>query len=107
MPSAPIAGAIVGSREPRIYDAFVDICNREDLWSPIDRANLNPRKKVEGNPSDFIQCDVAERGTRLRPSDPQTKSLSLSSRYFQDSADKSFAKIGVFFHRPVRWHPLR
>ena len=27
---------------PRIYDAFVDIWDREDLWVSIDRANLNP-----------------------------------------------------------------
>lgn len=26
---------------PRIYDAFVDIWDREDLWVSIDRANLN------------------------------------------------------------------
>ena len=33
--------------EPRVYDAFVDIWDREDLWVTIDRANLNPPKKNE------------------------------------------------------------
>ncbi|WP_417844126.1 phytanoyl-CoA dioxygenase family protein [Thalassospira sp.] len=28
-------------QSPRIYDAFVDIWDREDLWVSIDRANLN------------------------------------------------------------------
>ena len=43
---------------PRIYDAFVDIWDREDLWVAIDRANLNPPKKVKGNPNGFIHWDV-------------------------------------------------
>jgi hypothetical protein len=44
--------------EPRVYDAFVDIWDREDLWVSIDRANLNPPKKVKGNPNGFIHWDV-------------------------------------------------
>ncbi len=44
---------------PRIYDAFVDIWDREDLWVTIDRANLNPpnitgERKFDG----FIHWDV-------------------------------------------------
>jgi hypothetical protein len=50
--------------EPRVYDAFVDIWDREDLWVTIDRANLNPPKKVRGNPAGFIHWDV---DTSLRP----------------------------------------
>ena len=50
--------------EPRIYDAFVDIWDREDLWVTIDRANLNLPKKVKGNPNGFIHWDV---DTTLRP----------------------------------------
>jgi hypothetical protein len=50
--------------EPRIYDAFVDIWDREDLWVTIDRANLNPPKKVKGNPHGFIHWDV---DTSIRP----------------------------------------
>ena len=43
---------------PRIYDAFVDIWDREDLWVTIDRANLNPPKVVKGSPHGFIHWDV-------------------------------------------------
>lgn len=43
---------------PRVYDAFVDIWDREDLWVTIDRANLNPPKTVKGNPNGFIHWDV-------------------------------------------------
>ena len=50
--------------EPRIYDAFVDIWDREDLWVTIDRANLNPPKRVKGNPAGFIHWDV---DTSIRP----------------------------------------
>ena len=37
-------------QEQRVYDVFVDIWDREDLWVTIDRANLNPPRKVKGNP---------------------------------------------------------
>jgi hypothetical protein len=50
--------------EPRVYDAFVDIWDREDLWVTIDRANLNPPKKLKGNPNGFIHWDV---DSSLRP----------------------------------------
>jgi hypothetical protein len=50
--------------EPRVYDAFVDIWDREDLWVTIDRANLNLPKAVRGNPNGFIHWDV---DTSLRP----------------------------------------
>ena len=45
-------------QQKRIYDAFVDIWDCEDLWVTIDRANLNPPKKVRGNPQGFIHWDV-------------------------------------------------
>lgn len=46
-------------QQPRIYDAFVDIWDREDLWVTIDRANLNPpnvggERRFDG----FIHWDV-------------------------------------------------
>ncbi len=37
-------------QEQRVYDAFVDIWDMEELWVTIDRANLNPPKKVPGQP---------------------------------------------------------
>jgi hypothetical protein len=45
-------------QQQRVYDAFVDIWDREDLWVTIDRANLNPPKKVKGNPNGFIHWDA-------------------------------------------------
>ena len=43
---------------PKIYDAFVDIWDIEELWVSIDRANLNPPKKVPGpNQNGFIHWD--------------------------------------------------
>lgn len=42
--------------EPRVYDIFVDIWDREDLWVTIDRANLNPPRK--GTSDGFIHWDV-------------------------------------------------
>lgn len=44
--------------EQRVYDVFVDIWDREDLWVTIDRANLNLPKEVMGNPNGFIHWDV-------------------------------------------------
>ena len=46
---------------PLIYDAFVDIWDREDLWVVIDRANLNPPNKAAreaGLDEGFIHFDV-------------------------------------------------
>jgi hypothetical protein len=44
--------------EQRVYDAFVDIWDREDLWVAIDRANLNPPRREKGKPNGFIHWDV-------------------------------------------------
>jgi hypothetical protein len=41
----------------RVYDAFVDVWDMEELWVSIDRANLNPPKQVPGNPNGFIHWD--------------------------------------------------
>lgn len=51
-------------QEPRIYDAFVDIWDREDLWVAIDRANLNPPNKAARSTNGFIHWDV---DTSLQP----------------------------------------
>lgn len=51
-------------QERRVYDAFVDIWDREDLWVAVDRANLNPPKREPGDPGGFIHWDV---DTSLRP----------------------------------------
>ena len=43
---------------PRVYDAFVDIWDREDLWVAIDRANLNVPKEDAASKDGFIHWDV-------------------------------------------------
>ena len=45
-------------QQQRVYDAFVDIWDMEELWVSIDRANLNPPKQVPGpNQNGFIHWD--------------------------------------------------
>jgi hypothetical protein len=41
----------------RVYNAFVDIWDREDLWVTIDRANLNPPNKPGREFEGFIHWD--------------------------------------------------
>jgi hypothetical protein len=43
---------------PRVYDAFVDIWDREDLWVTIDRANLNTPNRGVKHFDGFIHWDV-------------------------------------------------
>ncbi|WP_050479426.1 phytanoyl-CoA dioxygenase family protein [Herbaspirillum rhizosphaerae] len=48
-------------QHPRVYDAFVDIWDREDLWVAIDRANLNPPNRgarAAAQVNGFIHFDV-------------------------------------------------
>ncbi len=42
----------------RIYNAFVDIWDREDLWVTIDRANLNPPNQGARKFGGFIHWDA-------------------------------------------------
>lgn len=51
-------------QEPRVYDAFVDIWDREDLWVSIDRASLNTPNVGPREFSGFIHWDV---DTRMDP----------------------------------------
>jgi hypothetical protein len=51
-------------QDRRVYDAFVDIWDREDLWVTIDRANLATPRKVKGDQRGFIHWDI---DTSLRP----------------------------------------
>ena len=51
-------------QEPRVYDAFVDIWDREDLWVAIDRANLNPPNRAGRSFTGFIHWDA---NTSLSP----------------------------------------
>ena len=51
-------------QNPRVYDAFVDLWDREDLWVTIDRANLNPPNRHGRDFSGFIHWDA---DTSLNP----------------------------------------
>ncbi len=42
----------------RVYDAFVDVWDREALWVTIDRANLNPPNRKSRPFKGFIHWDV-------------------------------------------------
>ena len=44
-------------QHPRVYDAFVDIWDREDLWVTIDRANLNTPNRGPRPFGGFIHWD--------------------------------------------------
>ncbi len=44
--------------QPRVYNAFVDIWDMEDLWVGIDRANLNPPNKAKKKSEGFIHWDA-------------------------------------------------
>jgi hypothetical protein len=43
---------------PRVYNAFVDIWDREDLWVTIDRANLNTPNRGKRSFTGFIHWDA-------------------------------------------------
>ena len=45
-------------QNPRVYNAFVDIWDREDLWVTIDRANLNPPNNLNRAFNGFIHWDA-------------------------------------------------
>lgn len=84
--------------EERVYDSFVDIWDREDLWVTIDRANLNPPKKTKGNPAGFVHWDV---DTSLRPLPIGVQGvLSLLP---QDSEVGGFQCVPELFERFDEW----
>ncbi len=84
--------------EPRVYDAFVDIWDREDLWVTIDRANLNLPKKVKGNPNGFIHWDV---DTSLRPLPIGVQGVLSLAR--QDEEVGGFQCVPELFHGFDEW----
>ena len=84
--------------EKRVYDVFVDIWDREDLWVTIDRANLNPPKKVKGNQNGFIHWDV---DTSLDPLPVGVQAvLSLKK---QDSETGGFQCVPYLFEHFEEW----
>lgn len=85
-------------QERRVYDAFVDIWDREDLWVGIDRANLNPPKKTPGNPNGFIHWDV---DTTLDP--PPVGVQGVLSLVKQDEAIGGFQCVPELFRNFHEW----
>ncbi len=85
-------------QEPRVYDAFVDIWDREDLWVGVDRANLNPPKKVPGDPRGFIHWDV---DTSLRPLPVGVQGVLSLVR--QDEAIGGFQCVPALFRDFDEW----
>ncbi len=85
-------------QEQRVYDAFADIWDRDDLWVAIDRANLNPPKRVPGNPNGFIHWDS---DTSLDPLPIGVQGvLSLKK---QDGDVGGFQCIPELFHNFAEW----
>lgn len=85
--------------EPRVYDAFVDIWDREDLWVAIDRANLNvPRKDRSGSPDGFIHWDV---NTSLNP--PPIGVQGVLSLLPQDGETGGFQCVPYLFEHFADW----
>ncbi len=82
---------------PRVYDAFVDIWDTEQLWVTIDRANLNPPNRSKRAFAGFIHWDA---DTTLDPlpinvqgvislvdSDPEMGGFQCVPRLFRDFAE--------------------
>jgi len=84
--------------ESRVYNAFVDIWDREDLWVTIDRANLNPPKKVKGNPNGFIHWDV---DTSIKP--PPIGVQGVLSLQKQDGDVGGFQCVPYLFEHFDEW----
>ncbi|WP_109314598.1 phytanoyl-CoA dioxygenase family protein [Pseudovibrio ascidiaceicola] len=84
--------------QQRVYDAFVDIWDREDLWVSIDRANLNPPKKNRDGKPGFIHWDV---DTSLHPQPISVQGvLSLVK---QDEETGGFQCIPKLFEEFEDW----
>ncbi len=88
--------------ERRVYDAFVDIWDRADLWVAIDRANLNPPRQIKGNSDGFIHWDV---DTTLDPLPIGVQGvLSLA---VQDDATGGFQCVPYLFEHLDEWAKTR
>lgn len=85
-------------QQQRIYDAFVDIWDREDLWVTIDRANLNPPRLIKGNPDGFIHWDA---DTSLHPLPIGVQGVLSLLR--QDGDVGGFQCIPELFHSFDQW----
>jgi len=85
-------------QEQRVYDAFVDIWDREDLWVTIDRANLNPPNTGARSTNGFIHWDV---DTSRQPFPIGVQGvLALAP---QDDEVGGFQCVPELFHRLEEW----
>jgi hypothetical protein len=83
---------------PRIYDAFVDIWDRKDLWVTIDRANLNTPNRDLRRFDGFIHWDADTTAVPL-PTNVQGV-LALSDT---DSEVGGFQCVPELFRTFERW----
>ena len=82
----------------RVYDAFVDIWDREELWVTIDRANLNVPKKGATSTDGFIHWDV---NTSLNP--PPIGVQGVLSLDVQDNETGGFQCAPYLFEHFDEW----
>ncbi|QMU57424.1 MAG: phytanoyl-CoA dioxygenase [Boseongicola sp.] len=82
----------------RVYDAFVDIWDRTDLWVTIDRANLNVPKKGATSKDGFIHWDV---NTALDP--PPIGVQGVLSLDIQDDETGGFQCAPYLFEHFDQW----
>ena len=85
-------------QHPRIYDTFVDIWDREDLWVTIDRANLNLPQREPDDSIGFIHWDVDTSQDPLPVGVQGVLSLA-----HQDEATGGFQCIPELFHSFDDW----
>jgi ectoine hydroxylase-related dioxygenase (phytanoyl-CoA dioxygenase family) len=85
-------------QSPRVYDAFVDIWDREDLWVTIDRANLNTPNRSGRAFTGFIHTDV---DTTLEP--PPINVQGVLSLVDVDGETGGFQCVPELFHHFEAW----
>ncbi|MCH8551159.1 MAG: phytanoyl-CoA dioxygenase family protein [Natronospirillum sp.] len=83
---------------PRVYDAFVDIWDREDLWVTIDRANLNPPNRSGRDFDGFIHWDA---NTKLDPLPVNVQGVLALSDTSPDTG--GFQCVPQLFHHFGDW----
>ena len=87
----------------RVYDAFVDIWDQEELWVAIDRANINPPKKVKANPDGFVHWDV---DTTARPLPIGVQGiLSVKEQDIETGGFQAVPNLFEFFEDWVKTQP--
>ncbi|WP_018151528.1 phytanoyl-CoA dioxygenase family protein [Leeia oryzae] len=82
----------------RVYDAFVDIWDRESLWVTIDRANLNTPNRGKRSFSGFIHWDA---DTTLDPLPVNVQGVLALSDTHEHSG--GFQCIPELFEHFIEW----